>query len=102
MVAANITAPGIGIAIGAGILVHLDICLIKYKWDKKKENDKLIESIFNYSNKFLDNLSVFEYEIEKLIEREKDKLINQINENYLLESLKFDKNEEEKLKKIIR
>ena len=101
IVATNITAPGIGIAIGAGILVHLGICLIKYKWDKKKENDKLIESIFNYSNKFLDNLSVFEDEIKKLIEREKDKLINQINENYLLESLKFDKNEEDKLKKII-
>ena len=101
IVAANVTAPGIGVAISAGLLIHLGICLIKYKLDRKKEKDRLIESIFNYSNKFLDNLSVFQDEIINLINREKDKIIQQINDNYLIKDLQFDKNEENKLKIII-
>ena len=101
IVAANITAPGIGVAIGGGILIHLTICLIKLKLKEKKEKDKLIESIFNYSNNFMDNLNVFGDEVNNIIIRERDNIINQIDDNYLLECLQFEKNEEDKLKEII-
>ncbi len=101
IVATNITAPGIGVAIGGGILIHLTICLIKLKLKEKKEKDKLIESIFNYSNNFMDNLNVFGDEVNNIIIRERDNIINQINDNYLLECLQFEKNEEDKLKEII-
>ena len=101
IVATNITAPGIGVAIGGGILIHLTICLIKLKLKEKKEKDKLIESIFNYSNNFMDNLNVFGDEVNNIIIHERDNIISQINDNYLLECLKFDKNEEDKLKEII-
>ena len=49
----------------------------------------------------MDNLSVFQDEIINLINREKDKIIQQINDNYLIKDLQFDKNEENKLKIII-
>ena len=101
IVATNITAPGIGVAIRGGILIHLTICLIKLKLKEKKEKDKLIESIFNYSNNFMDNLNVFGDEVNNIIIRERDNIINQINDNYLLGCLQFEKNEEDKLKEII-
>ena len=102
IVAANVTAPGIGIAIGGGILIHLTICLIKYKLNEKNEKNKLIQSIYNYSNNFIDNLNVFVDEVKNIIIRERDNIINQINDNYLLEKQKLEKNEEDKLKEIIK
>ena len=102
IVAANVTAPGIGIAIGGGILIHLTICLIKYKLKEKNEKNKLIQSIYNYSDNFIDNLNVFVDEVKNIIILERDNIINQINDNYLLEKQKLEKNEEDKLKEIIK
>ena len=51
----------------------------------------------NYSDLFLDNLSGFQEEIMRIIEDEKDKIIRQINDAYLLESLKFDQKDENNL-----
>ena len=49
----------------------------------------------------MDNLNVFGDEVNNIIIRERDNIINQINDNYLLECLQFEKNEEDKLKEII-
>ena len=98
----NIAAPGIGIAIGAGILLHLGICFIKYKVNQKKEKKKLIQSIFNYSTNFTDNINVFQKNILNKIETLKTNVINQINDIYLSETLKLDENEELKFKNILK
>ena len=94
---ATVTVPGIGLAIGAGIMIHLSICYAKYVSNKSKEKEKLKQNVLNYSDLFLDNLSGFQEEIMRIIEDEKDKIIRQINDAYLLESLKFNQKEENNL-----
>lgn len=98
----SFSAPGIGWTIGACILIHLGICLIKYKIDVNKEKKKLVQNIMNYSNNFMDNLSSFQNDIINHINKKKDELIYQINDNYALESLKFDEEEKKRLKVIIK
>ena len=99
---ATVTAPGIGLAIGAGIMIHLGICCAKYVSNKSKEKEELKQNVLKYSDLFLDNLSGFQEEIMRIIEHEKDKIIRQINDAYLLESLKFDQEEENNLIKILK
>ena len=94
---ATVTVPGIGLAIGAGIMIHFGICCAKYVSNKSKEKEELKQNVLKYSDLFLDNLSGFQEEIMRIIEHEKDKIIRQINDAYLLESLKFDQKEENNL-----
>ena len=102
VIAANVTAPGIGLGIGVGILIHLGICFYKYKKNEKEDKKQLSQILMNYAHKFTDNLKVFQNLVVDTINQKKIELIDQINDNYLLESLKFDKKEEDKLSGIIK
>ena len=68
---------------------------------KKKNKEKLIQSIYNYSHNFNDNIDVFKNSALELILKDKEKIINQIEDNYLTSSLNLNNNEEAKFKEII-
>ena len=100
--ATTVSAPGVGIAIGVGILIHVGICVIRYKRKQKEERQKLIQSIFNYSRNFSDNLSVYQNSVLELIESQQTKIINQIKDKYLFRSIKLNENEINNFKDIIK
>ena len=100
-IASSVGIPAVGIAVGAGILIHIGICVVKYMSIKKKNKEKLIQSIYNYSHNFNDNIDVFKNSALELILKDKEKIINQIEDNYLTSSLNLNNNEEAKFKVII-
>ena len=101
-IATTVSAPVVGLAIGLGILIHVGICVIRYKKKQKEERQKLIQSIFNYSINFSDNLSVYQNSVLEIIEGLQIEMINQIKDKYLSGSIKLNENEINNFKNILK